>query len=99
MALVKAQDFRLVQGSESLTDYQHTPASKPEPFLHLNFCAQCGIRPFTRGGVHPDLGGAFYAVNVAALDDASDEELAKAPIHYADGRHDDWSKAADYRFI
>ena len=99
MAIVKASDFRLLQGSDSLTDYQHTPAGKSEPFLHLNFCTHCGVRPFTRGGVLPSLGGAFYAVNVATLDDATDDELAAAPIQYADGRHNDWSKAAEHRYL
>jgi hypothetical protein len=92
MTLVKAEDFRLLQGSEALTDYQHTPPSKPEPFLHLCFCKQCGIRPFSRGGVMPGLDSAFYAVSLGALDDASDEELSEAPVRFADGRHDDWNK-------
>lgn len=32
----------------------------------------------------------FYALNVACLDDAAVEELAKAPIRYEDGRNDRW---------
>jgi hypothetical protein len=99
MALVKADDFRLTQGEEALTDYQHTPPSKPAPFLHLCFCSRCGVRPFTKGGVIPELGGAFYAVNVACLDDALDEELARAPIHFADGRHDDWKRTPEHRYL
>jgi hypothetical protein len=93
MALVKAEDFRLLSGGELLTDYQHTPPSKPEPFLHLCFCSRCGVRGFTKGGILPSLGGPFYAVNVACFDDASDAEWAQAPIHFADGRHNDWSAA------
>ena len=91
MTFVKPEDFRLTQGAETLTDYQHTPPSKPEPFLHLCFCSRCGIRPFSRGGFHPGMGSAFYAVNLGALDDASDDELSGTPIKYTDGRHDDWS--------
>jgi hypothetical protein len=85
--------FRLLQGAELLTDYQHTLSAKGEPFLHFLFCSRCGVRAFTRGGYLPQLGGAFHAVNLGCLDDASDEELAQAPVHYADGKHDDFSKA------
>jgi hypothetical protein len=93
MALAKEHEFRLLSGAEVLTDYQKAPPTKPEPFLHLNFCSHCGVRPFTRGGIMPD-GASFFAVNVACLDDATDEELSKAPVHHADGRNDDWQKAA-----
>ena len=53
------------------------------------------MRAFTRGGELPQFGGAFYAINLGALDDATDEELAQAPIHFADGRHDKWEAVAD----
>ena len=39
------------------------------------------------------MGGAFYAVNISCLDDVPDEELARAPVTYEDGRHDAWDKA------
>ena len=77
-----------------LADYQYAPPSKPEPFLHLQFCKHCGVRAFTAGGPLPQFGGEFYAINVACLDDASDAELAAAPIHFADGRNDAWDVAS-----
>jgi len=94
MAFAKAAEFRILQGREALSDYQYTPAGKTEPFLHLGFCKHCGVRAFTEGGELPQFGGAFFAINVACLDDASDMELAQAPIHYANGRDDDWQKQA-----
>jgi hypothetical protein len=100
MTMVKASEFRLLQGGETLTDYQYTPPSRPGPFLHLNFCSHCGVRPFTRGGALPQFGGEFYAVNVACLDDVADEELANAPIHFADGRNDNWDATPpEHRYL
>jgi hypothetical protein len=32
------------------------------------------------------MGGEFYAVNLACLDDVGDDELANAPINFVDGR-------------
>lgn len=90
MALVKASDFRLLAGEGALSDYQYTPASRPGPFLHLTFCRDCGVRPFTKGGALPEFGGEFWAVNVACLDDVGEKELSELPIHYADGKNDAW---------
>jgi len=90
MAFAKGDAFRLLQGADVLTDYQHTPPSKSVPFLHLFFCSRCGVRPFTEGGSLPEFGGKFHAVNIACLNDVTDEELAQAPISYADGRNDNW---------
>jgi len=94
MVFAKAAEFELLQGEADLLDYQYAPPSKAEPFLHLTFCKHCGVRPFSKGGALPQFGGEFYAVNVACLDDATDEELAQAPIHYADGRKDQWQEEA-----
>ena len=95
MTFVKIDAFRLVQGSDVLSDYQHTLNGKPEPFLHLTFCSRCGIRPFSKGGYLPSMESEFYAVNVACLDNATDEELGRAPIHFADGRADAWHKSSE----
>jgi len=94
LAFTSVNDFRLLAGEDALKDYQHTPPGKPEPFLHLNFCGHCGVRPFARGGEMPGK-GKFIAVNLGTLDDAPDEDLAGAPIHFADGKHDDWDAKAE----
>jgi hypothetical protein len=98
MALAKADEFKLLAGADALTDYQHTPPGRPEPFLNLLFCSHCGVRAFTRGGDMPGM-GRFYAVNLGCLDDATDAELAQAPIHFADGRHEAWPEKAKETFL
>jgi hypothetical protein len=91
LAIAPVDQVRVIRGADALADYQHTPAGMAAPFLHLHFCRTCGVRPFTRGGHLPALGGEFFAINVATLD-LGDAELAAIPIKYVDGRHNDWSR-------
>lgn len=98
-AFAVGSDFRLLSGEDALTDYRHTPPKLSEPFLHLTFCRHCGIRAFARGGYLPQFGDAFHAVNVMCLDDATHEELASAPIHWADGANDDWEHTSPHRYF
>ena len=81
---VKPQDFRLLSGKDDLADYQF--GSKQG---HHRFCKICGIAAFGEGYVEA-IGGAFVSINVACLDDLTPEELARLPIQYMDGRHDNW---------
>ncbi len=99
MAFAKKAEFRLLRGADVLSDYQRTVGDKPA-FLHFEFCSRCGVRPFTRGGNLPALGGEFVAVNLGCLDDATDEELASAPVKHVDGRHDAWDRSpAETRYL
>ncbi|WP_436344389.1 GFA family protein [Natronorubrum sp. FCH18a] len=92
--VVTADAFRLRRGADALTDYRVGSDT-----VHHRFCSRCGVKPFGRGSVD-ELGGDFYAVNVACLDDVTDEELAEAPVTYEDGRHDDWeSTPAETRHL
>jgi hypothetical protein len=86
-AIVMAPSFRLRQGAEALSEYQFG-----RHVIHHLFCKQCGIKPFGRANVK-ELGGEFYAVNLACLDDATPAELAEAPVQYEDGRNDRWQSA------
>lgn len=85
-AIVMADSFRLRRGADALSEYQFGRHA-----IHHLFCRHCGIKPFGRADM-PELGGEFYAVNLACLN-AGDEELANAPVRYENGRNDDWQSA------
>lgn len=83
-AIVTPDSFRLLQGEDVLTDYQ-----VGHDTIYHRFCSRCGVKPFGQGTAD-DPDDDFYAVNVVCLDDATDEELAEAPVIYVDGRRGDW---------
>lgn len=85
--IARSDAFRLLQGRELLSDYTFGSHS-----IHHLFCRRCGVKPFGRGHME-ELGGEFYAVNVVCLDNATDEELANAPVQYEDGRNNDWNSS------
>ena len=90
MAFVGDEAFRLLQGADALPGYQIDETS-----VHHRFCSNCGIKPFGRGvadELNADVGGDFYAVNVACLD-ATPAELSELPVIYLDRRNDDWESA------
>ena len=90
-AFAMAGDFRLKQGAEALSDYQAAPSNWPDGHVHHYFCKHCGVRGFSKGYLEMEpFNGEFHAVNLAALDDAGDEELAAAPVQFEDGRNDNW---------
>jgi hypothetical protein len=46
------------------------------------------------------LGGDFYSVNLACLDNVEPAALAEISVHYSDGRHDNWqSPPAETRYL
>ena len=82
-AIVPAADLRLERGEEALADYGFGSNN-----IHHRFCRTCGVKVFGQG--HLDEIGDFFGVNLACLDDATAEELSRAPVRYEDGRHDNW---------
>jgi hypothetical protein len=93
-AIARADGFRLIQGQEALADYQFGTNT-----IHHLFCGRCGVKPFGQGYLD-ELGGVFYAVNLACLDDATAAELAEAPVRFEDGRNNRWeSPPAEIRHL
>lgn len=82
--IVQPADFRLTSGEDALSVYQFGSRS-----MRYEFCPHCGVRPFGHGHLE-QLGGDFVFINIATLDDAADNELAAAPVNFANGRDDDW---------
>ena len=86
-------EFRLLSGESALSDYRAANSQWPEGNIHHYFCGHCGTRAFSKGYLEmAPFNGWFHAVNVAALDDATDQELAAAKIQYENGRADEWDK-------
>lgn len=85
LAAVKEGAFRLLAGESELAEYQFGAER-----IHHRFCKRCGVKVYSWG--KPG-GEKFYAVSINALDDASPEEPATAPVMYVDGRNDDFKSA------
>jgi len=81
---VPAEAFHLLQGAADLTHYRFGAGD-----IDHTFCRTCGVYAFVSAS-EPVMGGDFYCVNVACLDDVTAEELAAAPVRHEDGAHDDW---------
>lgn len=87
-------DFRLLAGEAALSDYRAANSQWPEGTAHHYFCGRCGTRAFSKDYLDmAPFNGWFHAMNVATLDDATDDELAAAKIQYENGRADGWDKA------
>jgi hypothetical protein len=90
---VRPEQFRLIEGEAALGDYRFNTNS-----VHHRFCRTCGTPTFGHGFIE-DVGGAFYSVSLATLDDAL-PDLAQAPVKYMDGANNNWWNApADVRHL
>jgi hypothetical protein len=80
-AIAEADGFRLLAGESELTKYLFN-TKKNEHY----FCKHCGVRAFGKGTETPV--GVMFGVNIGCLEDVSDDELARIPMTYVDGRDD-----------
>ena len=85
--ILKPDDFRLLAGGDALSDYVFGSMQN-----HHRFCKTCGCAPFGDGHVK-EIGGDYVSVNLRCLDDVTDEDLAAAPVRFADGRNNAWWNA------
>lgn len=88
-AVVKPEDFRLLSGEADMTLYLFN-TRRNEHY----FCKRCGVRAFGVGNDTPI--GKVYGVNLGCLVDVSDEELARTPVTYVDGRNDRWESPPQF---
>jgi hypothetical protein len=77
LAFIPAQDFRLISGEASLTDYLFN-----KHVIHHLFCSKCGVESFARGK-GPD-GSDVVAINVRCLDGIDVDALT---VKKFDGRN------------
>jgi len=83
---VRPEQFRLLDGEAALGDYCFASNS-----VHHRFCRTCGTATFGHGFIE-EVGGAFYSVSLATLDDA-EPDLAEAPVKFMDGANNNWWNA------
>ena len=83
-SFVKPEAFRILSGADHGRAYHKHPEA---PIKH--FCPTCGVYTHEMGSADY-MGGDFVGVFLASLDNAADEELANAPVRFADGRNNAW---------
>jgi hypothetical protein len=76
LAFAPDQNFILLSGEESLSDYQFN-----KKIIHHYFCKNCGVGAFGQGAL-PD-GTPMRAINVRCLDDF---DIAQVPVTPFDGK-------------
>ena len=92
-AFAPADTFQLKSGGDDQTHYRWTPPGKPQPNLTYYICTTCGVRTHANG-MDPK-GNAIVAVQVATLEGADPEVLAKS-VKYVDGRHDHFDREPEH---
>jgi hypothetical protein len=88
---VDPADFRLLTGADMLADYGK---SGDWGEGHHRFCRRCGIATHSHGNIRM-IGGPYVSVRLPTLDDLPVADLLAAPVHYMDGRHDNWQSVPD----
>jgi hypothetical protein len=76
LTFVAADQFKLLSGADSLTDYQFNTKN-----IHHLFCSVCGIQSFATGTGRD--GVPMYSINVRCLDDV---DLSSLTVTKVDGK-------------
>lgn len=87
--------LRVVEGRDVMREYKASPSAWPPGDINHYMCPNCGGHTFSRGYLETPMGGNFWAVNIACLDDVTEEELDAAPKIYEDGIRDRQDKAPE----
>ncbi|MGH3146706.1 MAG: GFA family protein [Rubrobacter sp.] len=87
-ALIGYDELRITAGEAHLQNYHAKQSNWPDGHIDHYRCPECGMQPFSRGYLEEQMGGNFWAENVACLDDATEEELADVPVVFEDGKRD-----------
>src|SRR6185436_4627790 len=88
-AVAREGGFRLLSGESELTQYLFNSRRNQH-----YFCKHCGVRAFGVGTETPI--GKMYGVNLGCLECIGEEELARLPITYVDGRSDRWQSSPEF---
>ena len=83
-AQIKPDAFRLLTDPAALEEYVFGSGS-----AHHVFCKTCGVSAFGHGYVE-EIGGAYYSVSIACLDDLTPAEMAALPVQHMDGAGNNW---------
>ncbi len=86
-SFVGVDDIRLLTGADNLADYRAPDSLWPPDHIHHHFCKTCGVQLYSRGFLE-QMGGWFYALNIAVLDGLSPQDFASVPITYENGIQD-----------
>jgi len=81
---VKPASFRLLSGSYDAVGYRKHPQASLK-----YFCKTCGVRTHALGSADY-MGGDFVGIFISVLDHTEPEDLAAAPVRYADSRNNNW---------
>jgi hypothetical protein len=93
--IIRPEALHDVVGEEEMSSYM--AAGRPEEYGKHLFCKHCGVSTFSRGHLK-EVGGDYVSVMLGSLDDASIDELVSGPVHYSDGRNNNWmNPPADVR--
>lgn len=89
--MTKPEFFKWTLGQSDVATYQIKPGTPNEYY----FCKHCGVRLGTKGFIE-EIGGDYFSVSVATLDNITAEELSNLEVQCMDGAHNDWYRVPTF---